>query len=267
MIAVGRDDSVASEERRHVVIKHLMDYGASPTLDLAIQADDYRLVDFLMCVGNYRDEQDDAGSTVFHRAAESMDSNALNWLLAYGADPSLPNADGYRPLHFAVQSGDYETVRRLLCDFKVDPSVQDNNGVTPLHLSTRHIDLRITFLLLYFGAREDDKDVQGLTPDEWANYINHYDIQAFILCFESSRPYVVDERFITTLGSHGPVHSWKELQMYRGAFGFQIAGDSSDDDAASARKTLIEEFYSEIKLRAPTVSEQELERRLHALRN
>lgn len=161
-LALGRNGKVATEEMRHLVIKHLMDYGAKPLLQIAIDADDYMVVDFLMY--NYRKEQDDMGRTQLHRAVKDQNIAVLDWLAMFNADASITDKNGWSALHFAAKLGHYNIVELLLRDFSASPLVQDQNGVTPLHISILNEHIDVVSLLLTYGADPHQQDGFGQSP-------------------------------------------------------------------------------------------------------
>ena len=87
----------------------------------------------------------EAGATPFLRAAQSGDVALLRRLLAHGADPSIPTANGTTPLMVASGIGWVEGVThewseedtldtvRLLLDLGADVNAADADGRTALH--------------------------------------------------------------------------------------------------------------------------------------
>jgi ankyrin repeat protein len=78
---------------------------------------------------------DEYGRSPLHNALaplfEAVDIQAIARLLKEGADPNLPDDNGFSPLHFAAQQSLPEAARILL-DAGADPNIKDSFGNTPL---------------------------------------------------------------------------------------------------------------------------------------
>jgi ankyrin repeat protein len=71
-----------------------------------------------------------------HSAVAVRDDAAVEKLLRAGADPNLPQQQGFRPLHTTAQHGDaVETA--LLVLFGADPEIANDAGETPVDLAKR----------------------------------------------------------------------------------------------------------------------------------
>ena len=68
---------------------------------------------------------------------QSLNDPVARLLIAHGADPNIPDVDGYTPLHNASMRGLIEIVR-LLIELGANLEVKDKQGRTPLGLATRH---------------------------------------------------------------------------------------------------------------------------------
>lgn len=78
--------------------------------------------------------------------------DAVQALLARGADVNVPQGDGMTALHWAAERGD-EALVRLLLDAGAEASATTRNGnYTPLHLAARSGDAVIVKALLDAGA-------------------------------------------------------------------------------------------------------------------
>jgi uncharacterized protein len=98
-------------------------------------------------------------------------------LLAAGADPNMPESDGFTPLIWAARGGWYECARDLL-DAGADPNQAGHGGTTPLHLAAQEGWLRLVRLLLERGADPRVADEDGRTPWAAANAWIGKDIEA-----------------------------------------------------------------------------------------
>ncbi|KAL5264637.1 hypothetical protein ACHWQZ_G005652 [Mnemiopsis leidyi] len=92
-------------------------------------------------------------------ACERGDSQLVRTLLKSGQNVNLPNSiDGFTGLHFAVDSGNLETVKILL-DENADPNKTGPDGSSPLHWAARTDDrAEVIKSLLQYGA---DPNLQG----------------------------------------------------------------------------------------------------------
>jgi ankyrin len=92
-----------------------------------------------------------------HAAVRTGELQAAKQLLAAGADASLPNRLGVRPLALAAGAGNTDMVR-LLLDAGADPNTTDPAGETMLMMASRVGVLEAVRLLLDRGARVDARD-------------------------------------------------------------------------------------------------------------
>ncbi|HEX7338365.1 MAG TPA: ankyrin repeat domain-containing protein [Rhodanobacteraceae bacterium] len=86
-------------------------------------------------------------------------------LLASGADPFSPLADGRTPLHLATQPGWQPTLDALL-DAGLDPNARDHDGHAPLHaaLTATPASAAAVRALVAAGADPERSDANGETP-------------------------------------------------------------------------------------------------------
>ena len=73
------------------------------------------------------------GNTNLHWAAEDGRTQAVEKLLAKGADVNCRNNDGYTPLHLAGFRGRKKTVQLLIAKGANVNAREDVHGSTPLH--------------------------------------------------------------------------------------------------------------------------------------
>jgi ankyrin repeat protein len=124
-----------------------------------------------------------AGTTPMLRAAKAGDAEAIQALLAKGADPKLPTKSGITPLMAAAGLGTKEedtTARKkteaeaiasmkLCLDAGVDVNAGDNQGDTALHGAAQKGWDQVVQFLVDHGAKLDVKDKKGHTPLDAAN--------------------------------------------------------------------------------------------------
>ena len=160
--AIGRDPKPRVEESRHVMIKILMDFGCRPSLESAMESDDYLVVDFLMRLGASLDDRDEKGETLLHRAAKG-DLAITKTLLKYGAKVAIASKEGNLPLHLAVR-GSHVRITQTLLKYGAPTSAVNHQGSTPLHTAATNRDLPIIGLLMIYGADSAIKDNDGRSP-------------------------------------------------------------------------------------------------------
>jgi ankyrin repeat protein len=118
------------------------------------------------------------GTTPLLRAAKGGDAEAIQALLAKGADPKIPNKSGIAPLMAAAGLGTKEedtTARtkteaqaiasiKLFLDVGVDVNAPDNQGDTALHGAAQKGADQVVQFLVDHGAKLDIKDKKGRSP-------------------------------------------------------------------------------------------------------
>ncbi|MDX6564365.1 MAG: uncharacterized protein QOE10_27, partial [Gaiellales bacterium] len=119
----------------------------------------------------------DADGTPLCAAASWGHRGVVRSLLAAGADPNMPESDGFTPLIWAARGGWYECAVDLL-DAGADPNQAERGGRTPLHLAAQEGWLRLVRLLLERGADPRIADEDGRTPWAAANAWIGKDIEA-----------------------------------------------------------------------------------------
>jgi uncharacterized protein len=73
------------------------------------------------------------GETALHMAAKWGDAEAVQVLVASGADINKRGEEGFTPLHYAAEQGHLDTVRCLISLGAAN--LQDRNGDTPSRLA------------------------------------------------------------------------------------------------------------------------------------
>ncbi len=132
------------------------------------------------------------GATAFFLGAKTTDLEALQVLLAAGADPHLPSADGTTPLMVAAglgmwyvgedggslpgQEDEATAVVTAIVERDADVNAVNAMGETPLHGAAFRGVNAIAEYLVQKGARLDVKDRRGWTPLFVANGLSHGDV-------------------------------------------------------------------------------------------
>jgi len=118
------------------------------------------------------------GTTPLLRAAKAGDAEAIQALLAKGADPKIPNKTGIAPLMAAAGLGSKEedttarskTEAQAIASIKlflaagVDVNAADNQGDTALHGAAQKGTDQVVQFLVDHGAKLDIKDKKGRSP-------------------------------------------------------------------------------------------------------
>eukprot|EP00033_Pygsuia_biforma_P002493 GCRY01002763.1.p1 GENE.GCRY01002763.1~~GCRY01002763.1.p1 ORF type:complete len:159 (+),score=33.68 GCRY01002763.1:411-887(+) len=98
---------------------------------------------------------------------------------------SLPDDDGYTPLHFAVASNNAEDVQFLL-EIGVDIEAVNKEGKRPLHLAALLADVNVVKMLLDAGAVIEAADHVGFKVLE---LLNHHTPISFSLALFPPHPF------------------------------------------------------------------------------
>jgi len=119
--------------------------------------------------------KDANGMTSLHMAAAAGQKDAVQQLLASGADVKAKANDGATPLHWAVYNGHKDVVELLLAD-QAPVNARGRDGYTPLHWAAAKGFEAIAELLLNHQADINVQNNQGETPLQLARSRNHLDL-------------------------------------------------------------------------------------------
>jgi hypothetical protein len=111
--------------------------GHRPALMHAVIRNDLEKVAALIKAGVWLDEMDE-GETALHWAVSRQHPEIVTMLLDAGANPNVPDNDGYTPLHDVAEMGDcppVRTMREALLAAGADPGRREKNGRTPSDLA------------------------------------------------------------------------------------------------------------------------------------
>jgi ankyrin repeat protein len=139
-------------------------------LHLAAELGRANLVEALVRVGRVDPDERDVGPklrTALHRCAARGHVEALETLLAAGADPMIRDADGDLALHLAAVGG-CEAVVDVLASIGAGTNEAGACGRAPLHCAVLHGRAGATRALLRAGADVAAIDDGGATPLHWA---------------------------------------------------------------------------------------------------
>lgn len=117
---------------------------------------------------------DEQGYTPLHYAAYFGHYDAATYLLSIGADKEAISLDPLRsqPLHAAASSGNKE-VAALLIGAGADPNAEQTGQWTPLHSAAAGGHADIVAMLLAHGADPKRTSASGATPKDLAAERGH----------------------------------------------------------------------------------------------
>jgi len=105
-------------------------------------------IERLVGQGHNIDAKDPLGRTPLHYAVGAQRLEAVQLLLALGADPDVRDSEsGVTPLHWAVGSGDLAIIK-LLAEKMQDPELQDKFGEPPITYAPENKKAEIAELLI-----------------------------------------------------------------------------------------------------------------------
>lgn len=142
--------------------------------DAAQTGDTGRLQALLDRNRSFASMPDEQGYTPLHYAAYFGHLEAARYLLGIGADLTAITLDPLRshPLHAASSSGSLE-VARLLLEAGADPNAEQTGQWTPLHSAAAGGHRELVTLLLARGADRTRRSASGATPRDLAAERGH----------------------------------------------------------------------------------------------
>lgn len=142
--------------------------------DAAQSGDLARLQALLDSNRSFASMPDEEGYTPLHYAAYFGHVEAARYLVGIGADLTAISLDPLRshPLHAAASSG-HATIARLLLDAGADPNADQTGAWTPLHCAAAGGHAEVVDLLLARGSDPGRRSVSGATPEALAEEKGH----------------------------------------------------------------------------------------------
>jgi ankyrin repeat protein len=116
------------------------------------------------------------GKTPLHAAAENGHRDAVQRLIARGANVSAPDLCGKTPLYLAAQNGHLSIVKDLVAE-GADPSTPSSDyGDTPLYAAAGNGHRLVVAYLFAKGVSVDEPSIDGKTPVSFAALCNQPEI-------------------------------------------------------------------------------------------
>ncbi len=109
------------------------------------------------------ESKNELGKTPLHYAVTFAQKEAMEYLIAQGADASAPDGTGLTPLHVAAIV-DVRGAARLLLDAGAALEATDSFGDTPLHSAAMHGSMHVLDFLLDREADPSRTNNEGLRP-------------------------------------------------------------------------------------------------------
>ncbi|XP_062329152.1 ankyrin repeat and protein kinase domain-containing protein 1 [Osmerus eperlanus] len=119
-------------------------------------------------------------NSLLHYAVASGDIESVRLVLAHGAQTNCPSKRGYTPLIVSILHRLHD-ISTLLVESKADVNLGDSEDWTPLHFAAQNGDDRDVRLLLDKGARPGSKEQTGWTPLHLAIQNGHESVVRLLL--------------------------------------------------------------------------------------
>ncbi len=144
------------------------DFGGYTALLRALEKKNDAIADLLLAQPKVDlNAQGASGMTAMMWYVWSQQNDKVQNLLARGANPNLPDADGDTPLHGAAQRGNLKLLEMLLAA-GAEPNAKNKLGGTALMWAAVYGHQLAARLLIEKGADPAMKDESGMTAAAWA---------------------------------------------------------------------------------------------------
>ena len=175
--------SIASKRGNGELCCELLRYGANvddtislfTSLSNAVKAGDTPLLARLVASGASINERGENGSSALHVALIFQREEIAEWIIEHGGDVSLPNAEGFTPLHCAAQMisssiSEKHRLIKLLLTKGANPTAVTSRSQTALDIAKQRCDYTIMTVLEKAELAHDLVQQAGVTglPDSVA---------------------------------------------------------------------------------------------------
>ncbi len=120
-------------------------------------------VEILIALGADIHAPDEKGATPLMAAASLNRVDVVKALIAHGVDVNVSNNAGKTALHMATQVGNTDVIDLLVAN-KANVQAADKDGKTPLHIAAQYAQTDALKQLIKAGADLFARDTGGLTP-------------------------------------------------------------------------------------------------------
>ncbi|KAK1796781.1 hypothetical protein P4O66_009795 [Electrophorus voltai] len=161
------------------------DATGAPALHLAAWFGKAEVVHWLLAFGGRADQETNCGALPAHYAAAKDDLACLKLLI--GQAPGCVNRQtliGATPVYLACQEGHLHMLEYLVKDCGADVHLRAKDGMTSLHTAAHmgHHSLVVWLccrVLVQHSLRPSEKDVDGFTAADLAEYNAHYECASY----------------------------------------------------------------------------------------
>ena len=126
---------------------NIPDHKGNTPLFWAINEENVNIVQLLIDVGAFVNQQNYFGETPLYLAAARGNYEICLCLMNHGSELNVGNLEGTTPLHIACANG-YKEIVKLLIKYGAFVNVQDEEGDTPLHYAIREDKNEIVEILI-----------------------------------------------------------------------------------------------------------------------
>eukprot|EP01135_Chromosphaera_perkinsii_P007651 Nk52_evm107s914 gene=Nk52_evmTU107s914 len=144
------------------------DHSSKTPVHLAVSADSIDALAEMLEHGCIVDPFDQEQLTPLMIACATNCPDHARYLLDYGADPTLSDANGKIPLHWATSNHSVKCVKYLAESYPHFIDIKDAEGRTALHIASSEGDATSAALLVKNGANVEEVDKGLRTPLHWA---------------------------------------------------------------------------------------------------